>query len=50
MLRQEFIERVTILNEILDRASLEHFSITTENMPVTDVAREMLVRARWIPG
>jgi hypothetical protein len=50
MLRQDFIQRVTILSEILERANLEDFSITTENMPVRDVAREMLVRARWISG
>ena len=50
MLRQDFIQRVAILSEILERANLEDFSITTENMPVSDVAREMLVRARWISG
>jgi hypothetical protein len=50
MLRQDFIERETILNETLDRASLEDFSIATENIAVTDVAREVLIRARWISG
>lgn len=48
VLMQEYIARVTELNVMLDRARLEHFAISTENRSVTDAAREMLLRARWI--
>jgi hypothetical protein len=36
------------LNEILDRARLEDFTISNEHRPVNEVAREMLVKAGWI--
>jgi hypothetical protein len=48
--QQEFVERVASLTEILDKAAIEDFTISTENRSVTDVAREMLIRARWISG
>jgi hypothetical protein len=47
-LRQEFIDRVPILNAILDRARLENFTVVNENRSLTEVAREMLVKAQWI--
>ena len=47
-LQNTFIARVAQLNSILDRAHLEHFSISNENRPVTDVAHDLLVRAAWI--
>jgi hypothetical protein len=48
ILQAEFVARVAILNEILDRAHLENFTITSENRPVNEVALEMLVKAGWI--
>jgi hypothetical protein len=48
MLRQQLIERVTKLNTILDAARIEDFSITNEDLVVTDVAHKMLIRAGWI--
>jgi hypothetical protein len=50
MLQHEFVGRVAILNAILDRARLEDFSVSSESRPVTDTAREMLVKAGWISG
>lgn len=48
MLRQQLIERVTKLRTLLDAAAIENFSITNEDPAVSDVAREMLIRAGWI--
>jgi len=48
VLQQDFIERVTTLSEILDEARAEDFTISTEDRSVTDVAREVLLRAGWI--
>lgn len=48
MLQQEFVGRVEILNATLDRARLEDFSVSSERRPVTDTAREVLVKAGWI--
>jgi hypothetical protein len=50
VLQQELVDRVTTLNEILDRAGIENFSISTEDRSVTDVAHEMLILAGWISG
>ena len=46
--RQEYIARVAALNAVLDRACLEDFTITNENRSVTEVAYEMLFKAKWI--
>lgn len=46
--QREYVARVAKLNVILDRARLEDFTITNENRPITEVAHEMLVEARWI--
>jgi hypothetical protein len=46
--QREYIARVAELNAILDCARLEDFSITNENRPLTEVARDTLVRAGWI--
>jgi hypothetical protein len=46
--QREFVVRVEKLNDILDRAQLEDFSISSENRSPTDVADEMLVKAGWI--
>jgi hypothetical protein len=48
MLREVFVARVAELDARLDRAGLEDFSLSTEDRPVTDVARELLTRAAWI--
>jgi hypothetical protein len=48
MRQSEFVARVAILNEILDRARLEDFTISNENRSLTEVACEMLVKAGWI--
>lgn len=44
----EYVARVAKLNVILDRARLEDFTVTNENRSLTDVAREMLIKAGWI--
>jgi hypothetical protein len=44
----KYVTRVAELEEILDRAQLEDFTVSNENRPVADVALEMLVRAGWI--
>ena len=46
--QREYVSRVAELNSILDRARLEDFSVVYENRPLSEVAKEMLVRARWI--
>ena len=40
--------RVAELEKILDEAKLEGFSISNDNVSVTDVARRMLTKAGWI--
>lgn len=46
--QREYIARVAVLNDILDRARLEDFTISNENRSVSDVALEMLILAGWI--
>jgi hypothetical protein len=46
--QRDYVARVAELNTILDRAQLENFTVTNENRPLTDVARELLVKAGWI--
>jgi len=48
MLREVFVARVAELDALIDRAGLEDFSLSTDDRPVTDVARELLTRAGWI--
>ena len=48
--RRQYVDRVAVLDAILDRARLEDFVVSNENRDVTDVALEMLVRAGWISG
>ena len=48
MLREQLIARVAELDTLLDRAQLEDFSLANDDASVTDVARELLVRAGWI--
>ncbi len=44
----EYVARVAQLSVILDRARLEDFAVTNENRSLTDVALEMLAKAKWI--
>ena len=48
ILQQQFVDRVAILDAILDRARLEDFVVLNEDRPINDVAQEMLVKAGWI--
>ena len=48
MLQQQFVDRVAILDAILDRATLEDFTVVNENRSLTEVTQEMLVKAGWI--
>jgi len=48
LLRQQYVTRVAKLNAILDEARLEDFTVINENRSLTDVAKEMLVKACWI--
>ena len=44
----QYVERVAKLNAILDSAHLEDFTVSNEDRSLTEVALEMLVKARWI--
>jgi hypothetical protein len=46
--RQEYLDRSGILDAMLDAAGVEDFRITNHGQSVTAVAREMLVRSKWI--
>jgi hypothetical protein len=48
MQKQEYMARGADLNDILDRARLEDFTVANQNRPWNDVAHEVLVKARWI--
>jgi adenylylsulfate kinase len=47
-LQAQYVDRVAILDAILDRARLEDFVVINENRPINDVAQEMLIKAGWI--
>jgi len=46
--QQDFVARVTELEDMLDRAQLEDFWLANEDGSATGVAQEMLVRAGWL--
>lgn len=46
--KEEFLARAARLNEILDRAALEDFTVENENRPLTEVAEEVLRKASWV--
>jgi hypothetical protein len=48
VLQREYVNRVAILDAILDRAQLEDFAVINANRPLSDVAQEMLSKAGWI--
>jgi hypothetical protein len=45
---QEYVARVAKLNDILDRARLEDFTVTNENRSLNEVASEVLLKGGWI--
>jgi hypothetical protein len=47
MLQQQFVDRVAVLDSILDLAHLEDFTVVNENRALNDVAEEVLDRAGW---
>jgi hypothetical protein len=50
MLRETLIARIAELAELIDTASLENFSLSTDDhRNVTEAALEMLSLANWIP-
>jgi hypothetical protein len=48
MLQDTLVARVAELESILDAAQLEDFSLVNDEVSITDVARELLVRAEWL--
>ena len=46
--QSNYVARVSELNAVLDRAQLEDFTVTCENRSITDVAREILIKAGWV--
>jgi adenylylsulfate kinase len=48
MLQEQFVRRVAELDATLDVAAVEDFSLLNDGVSVTEVAREMLVRAGWL--
>jgi predicted kinase len=48
MLQDTFIARVAELEALLDAAHVEDFSLHNDEGSITEVARELLVRAGWL--
>jgi hypothetical protein len=48
MLRQQFIRRVAELETRLNESGIEDFAIDNFGSPVTEVARQILERAKWL--
>jgi predicted kinase len=48
MLQHTFVARVAALETLLDAAQVEDFSLSNDDGSITDVARELLVRAGWL--
>lgn len=48
--QERFVEHVARLEEYLDAAGLDDFSVVNDDRPVTEVAREVLERAGWLPA
>jgi hypothetical protein len=47
-LQDEFVARAATLDAVLDAARVEDFTVDNDDRSITDVAREMLLRAGWI--
>jgi hypothetical protein len=48
MLQSTFVARVVELNDRLDAAGVEDFSLENDGRSVTEVARELLARTGWL--
>lgn len=48
LLGPRYVARVRPLDEILDRAALEDFTVTTTDAEITVIARDVLRRAGWL--
>jgi dephospho-CoA kinase len=48
MLQEVFVARVLELESILDEADVEDFALSNDRSSITDVARELLLRAGWL--
>jgi len=48
ILQQKFVDRVSVLDALLDRADLEDFRIHNQDRPLNQVAMEMLQHAGWL--
>ncbi len=46
--RAKYVGRVMTLNDVLDRARVEEFAVANEGRPLTEVANDLLERARWL--
>jgi hypothetical protein len=49
MLQQQFVTRARILEQTLDSARVEHFTVINDQRHITDVARELLEESGWLP-
>jgi hypothetical protein len=48
LLQEQLVARVAELEKSLDASHLEDFSVENNNRSVTEVAREVLLRAHWL--
>jgi hypothetical protein len=48
ILQREYVARTEYLGTVLDHAQLEDFVVDNEDRQLAEVARQMLVKARWI--
>ena len=48
MLQEQFVARIGELEASLDAGRVEDFSVQNDGRSVTEVAREILVRAGWL--
>ena len=48
MLQAQFLARAKELDQILDQAGVEDFTVVNDQRSVTDVAQELLERAGWL--
>jgi hypothetical protein len=48
MLQDAFVARVAALDALLEAAHLEDFCLSNDEGSITDVARQLLVRAGWL--
>jgi hypothetical protein len=48
LLQKIYVARVAKLNDILDAARFEDFTVVNENRSLAEVAQELLIKAGWI--